>query len=103
MTTLSQVNLASNSNLATGNWKSVVVWKYCFLVIESALDASLVLLANRDAWWWPECLLHLLSFASSSTCFSNVHVLLQLGRVLFFGPLAIRSHYFSSSLVIPCD
>ena len=63
--------------------------KYCFIVDVNALDVNLLLLANWDAWWWPWCLLRLLLYASGSTCFSNVHVLLQLGRVLFL----VCSHY----------
>ena len=35
------------------------------------------ILANRDAWWWPRRLLHLLLFASGNKCLSNVHVLRQ--------------------------
>ena len=40
-------------------------------------------------------LLHLLLFASGGTCFSNVHVLLQKRRVLFYalsqhGPILLQ-------------
>ena len=86
--------MPTTQNLATGCWKSVVVWKYCFLVDENALDASPLLLANHNAWWWPRCPLHLLLFASCSTCLSIVHALLQKGRVLFlvrlqYGPIIL--------------
>ena len=58
MKNLNQYNLTNHSNLAAGCLKSVVVWKYCFLVDGNALDVILLLLASRDAWWWPQCLLH---------------------------------------------
>ena len=76
-------HLANRPNLATASWKSVAVWKY-FFPTKNALDAKLLLLANRDAWWWQQFLFHLLLFASSNTCFTNVHVLLRWRRVLFF-------------------
>ena len=50
---MNQSNLLNCSNLATGCWKSVVVWKYCFLADENALDAILLLVASRDGRWWP--------------------------------------------------
>ena len=84
-------HFANRSNIATASWNLVVVWKYCFTVDENALDAVLLLLENRDAWWWLQCLLHLLLFASGGACFSNVHVLLEQGRVLSF----VRSLYGS--------
>ena len=49
------------------------------------------------------CLLHTQLFASGSLCFSNGHALLQRRRVLFFGPLALRSHHFTFASVIPSD
>ena len=81
--------LANHSNLATGCWQFVVVWKSCFLVDENDLNAIILLWASRDARWWLRCLLRLLLFASKNYVLSNVHVLLQLGRVLF----VVRSQY----------
>ena len=89
MTSLNQSIVANHSNLATGCWKSVVVWKYCFLVDENVLDTILLLSAIRDAWWRPRCLLHLLLCASSCSCYFNVHVRLRRGCVLFL----VRSQY----------
>ena len=60
----------------------MVVWKYCLPVDENVLDAILFLLANGDAWWWPQCLLHLLLIASRRTCLYKFHILLQLGIFL---------------------
>ena len=75
MTNLNKSSHANHSKLATSCWKSVVVWKYFFLVDEIALGAILLLLANRYAWWWPRCLLHLLFFF----CFKQ-YVLFQCSR-----------------------
>ena len=88
MTSLNQSNIANHSSLATGCWQSLVVWEYYFLVDEHGLDAIHLLFGKSDAWWWPQCLIHLLLFASSSARFSNVYAPLQQGRVLF----SVRSH-----------
>ena len=76
-------------------WTNLVVWKHGFLVDENALDANLSLLANRDARWWPRCLLHLLVASSSTSltmfplsCCSDVFNFLVL---LLDGPMFILS------------
>ena len=82
--------MPNHSNLATGFRKSVwLCGSIASLSTKDALDALLLLSANRDAWWWLQRLLHLMLSALSSTCFSHVHVRLQQGRDLFYD----RSRY----------
>ena len=96
MISLNYSHLANCSNLATSSLNCVVAWEYCHAVDEHVLEANLSLSANRTAWRWQWCLLHLLSFASSGTYSTNVHVLLRRRRVLCFGPHARRSQSFIS-------
>ena len=63
-------HFANRSSFATASWKSVVAWESCLFVGECVLNANLWPIEKRDAWWWQWCLLHLLSFASSSDVFS---------------------------------
>ena len=65
---LTYSRLASRSNLAIASWNVVAALGCCLFVDEHVLDANLYFSANCGASWWQRCLLHLLSFAFSSTC-----------------------------------
>ena len=73
---------------------------FCFLVDEHVLDAIHLLSANRDAWWWPRCLLHLLSFAFGSL-FGPVFMLCCGSDVFFLGSFCNKVPLFLLSSVIP--
>ena len=68
----------------------MAAWECLSLSVdEHVLGANLQLSANRRTRWWQRCLLHLLSFALSSTRLTNVHVLLRQRRVFLLVP-----HFF---------
>ena len=91
LTSLDQSNFANHSNLATGCWKSVVV-EVLLPCRRKCCRRHPFTFDNRKAWWWPQCLLHLLLFAQVVRAFPMFTFYFSID-VFSFGPLAKRSHY----------